>query len=267
MDPKLIRATRVHPWLNNRIACDACGEILTLAPSTSRACACGATEASCDEGGDLRPLDDRVMPEWDLWEDGGEMTVVGRAGVAAAIRRAERSGRPIEAALAFRTDGETRAGYVPDYLGLDPVVVACADAERETEGAPEAAHVDAVLAFGRANLGRRILVHCGQGIGRAPAGALAILADRMGAGKEAEAVTELLRLRPCAVINRRFVEFADVALGRGRALHDAVDRHALLRARWIGPRCDFGWHRVPTVLLPDGGEEDLSRWEPPALGR
>lgn len=256
--------THDQPWKNNRIACDACGEVLALAPSTSAACGCGATAATCDDLGDVRPLDDRIMAEWDLWDESGDMVVVGRAAVAAAIRRAERGGRPIEGVLAFRTGGETRAGYVPEYHGLTPTVVDCDDAENESGRwhAPMREHALAAVAFGRANVGRRILVHCGQGMGRAPAGALAILADRLGAGRESDAVVELLRLRPCAVVNRRMTQFVDEALGRGGALSDAVENHPLLRARFWGPRTSYGWHRLPTILMPGGGSEDLSPWTP-----
>lgn len=83
------------------------------------------------------------------------------------------------------------------------------------------AHVEAAIAFGRENRGGRILVHCKAGVARSSAMALALIADRMGPGKETKAVAELLSVRPVAVPNLVVLDYADKALGRDGALKAA----------------------------------------------
>lgn len=64
-----------------------------------------------------------------------------------------------------------------------------------------------------------LLIHCYAGISRSTGIALAIIAERMGPGREAEALSELLEIRPPAVPNMMIVEHADDILGRnGRLL-------------------------------------------------
>lgn len=83
------------------------------------------------------------------------------------------------------------------------------------------AQVEDAIAFGRdrANL----LVHCQVGVARSTAIALAILADRLGAGQEQAALDALLAVRPEAVPNLHVVALADDVLGRdGRLLATVV---------------------------------------------
>jgi len=82
-------------------------------------------------------------------------------------------------------------------------------------------HVDAALRLARAHEGGSILVHCKAGVARSSAMALALIADRMGPGREMEAVLELLAVRPVAVPNLVVLDLADEALGRNGALKAA----------------------------------------------
>jgi predicted protein tyrosine phosphatase len=81
------------------------------------------------------------------------------------------------------------------------------------------------LAFAREHRPGRILVHCQAGRCRSPAVALAIVADRLGPGREAEAVAELLRIRPESGPNLVALRVADAVLGRGGRLESAWLAH------------------------------------------
>jgi predicted protein tyrosine phosphatase len=83
--------------------------------------------------------------------------------------------------------------------------------------------VGQALAFGRAHAPGSLLVHCFKGVGRSAGVALAILADRMGAGFEREALDRLLTIRPEATPNRVVIRLADAALERGGGLIAALD--------------------------------------------
>jgi predicted protein tyrosine phosphatase len=88
------------------------------------------------------------------------------------------------------------------------------------------ADVELALEFGCAVQadGGRMLVHCHVGIGRSTAVALAILADRLGAGHEKAALAELLRIRPQAVPNLHVLSLADDILNRsGDLLRTVLD--------------------------------------------
>lgn len=64
-----------------------------------------------------------------------------------------------------------------------------------------------------------LLIHCYAGISRSTGIALSIIAARMGPGREGEALSQLLAIRPEAVPNLMIVEHADEILGRtGRLL-------------------------------------------------
>lgn len=82
--------------------------------------------------------------------------------------------------------------------------------------------VQQALAFARTHAEGALLVHCFHGVGRSAAVALAILADRLGPGKEAVAVEELFTLRPPATPNLVVVAHADNLLCRHGALTSAL---------------------------------------------
>ena len=86
---------------------------------------------------------------------------------------------------------------------------------------PESEHVQQALAFAR-EIDGPLLVHCRAGVSRSAAIALAIAADRLGAGNERQACVWLRQTYPQAQPNRLVVFLADGVLGRGQALIKAV---------------------------------------------
>jgi hypothetical protein len=78
--------------------------------------------------------------------------------------------------------------------------------------------------------------HCAAGVGRSPAAALVVLADRYGPGREADALEDLLVLRPEAVPNLALTAAADAELGRGGALLSVVVAKNSTRDDWQSVR-------------------------------
>lgn len=68
-----------------------------------------------------------------------------------------------------------------------------------------------------------VLINCAAGISRSTAAAYIYLCETMGEGHEPAALAEVIRLRPIATPNSRMVEFADVIMGRGGAMVDALE--------------------------------------------
>jgi predicted protein tyrosine phosphatase len=102
---------------------------------------------------------------------------------------------------------------------------------------PTADHLRAALDFARRHADGNLLIHCHAGKCRSTALALAVLAERLGEGREREAVEELMAMRPVALVNLVALDVADAVLGRGGALSaawhafersspDAVERRA-----------------------------------------
>lgn len=98
------------------------------------------------------------------------------------------------------------------------------DLEEEAEGARVADRADvlAALEFARGIRGH-LVVHSWGGTGRAPAVALAIIAERLGRGKELEALASVLSIERHAMPNRLVVMHADRILNRDGALLAALD--------------------------------------------
>ena len=84
------------------------------------------------------------------------------------------------------------------FVDLDEPAPAPHDIRSELR-LPSVDDLKAALAFDREDAS--LLIHCHAGISRSTAIALAILSQRLGPGKESEAMDELLRLRPEAVPN------------------------------------------------------------------
>lgn len=101
---------------------------------------------------------------------------------------------------------------------------------------PTREHARLVLEFGRKHADGTLLVHCAAGVGRSPAAALVVLADRYGPGREADALEDLLVLRPEAVPNLALTAAADAELGRGGALLSAVVAKNGTRDDWQSVR-------------------------------
>ncbi|MBY3432587.1 hypothetical protein HFN89_00170 [Rhizobium laguerreae] len=97
-----------------------------------------------------------------------------------------------------------------------------------TQGRGRAATHDEVrllLMKGREHTTSKLLVHCHQGQSRSAAVALGVISDRLGKGRESEAVVALLAIRPTAVCNSLVLRHADDLLGRAGALVREWESH------------------------------------------
>ncbi len=94
---------------------------------------------------------------------------------------------------------------------------------------PEAEHVERLLAFGRdlPNAGGgHLLVHCHMGISRSSAAMFLLLAQARPDRPAAEALAEVVRIRPHAWPNLRMVELGDPMLDRnGELVAAAIARY------------------------------------------
>ena len=108
------------------------------------------------------------------------------------------------------------------------------NAPRDGYIAPDAGHVDAILAFSRAWPGRRpLLIHCLAGISRSTAAAYIIACDRAGPGSERILARRLRAAAASATPNPLLVAHADRALGRDGRMIAAIEdigRGAFARA-------------------------------------
>ncbi|WP_162815026.1 tyrosine phosphatase family protein [Erythrobacter aureus] len=158
----------------------------------------------------------------------------------ASLAQARRHKRKWDAVLTIE-DPEARPG---DQLRFSAspapahLVLSFEDADSEVFGYATALPDDvrAALEFARAHAGGSLLVHCFHGVGRSAAVGLAILADRLGPGREVEALDALAAVRPGTTPNLVAVEYADQLLERDGALLAALlEREAgepdTLRAR------------------------------------
>jgi predicted protein tyrosine phosphatase len=98
------------------------------------------------------------------------------------------------------------------------------DLDEPNDGTRTATEADVLTAleFARGIRGD-LLIHSWAGMGRAPAIALAIIADRLGVGREPEALASALSIEPHAVPNRLVIAHADKLLRRNGALLAALD--------------------------------------------
>lgn len=92
------------------------------------------------------------------------------------------------------------------------------DVVHEDIAMPDIAHIKAAIEFAREHSDGSVLVHCKAGVARSTALALGILADRLGEGREGEAVNHLLKIRDCAVPNLVVLDLVDTFLERGGKL-------------------------------------------------
>ena len=84
---------------------------------------------------------------------------------------------------------------------------------------PQEAHIERALAFADTIGEGSLLIHCHAGISRSSAIALAIIAKRLGPGKEKEAVKVLEKINPHARPNKSMVWFTDEILDRNMKLY------------------------------------------------
>lgn len=169
-------------------------------------------------GGPQKPANDPFIED----EPDGAcgVTVAGASRVLQIARMVPLSGLVI---VRGRADG----GRVEPRL-LDastPVLeLVFEDLDEPAEGARAASEGDVLVAleFARGIRGH-LLIHSWAGIGRAPAIALAVITDRLGPGKEPEALASVLSIERQAIPNRLVVEHADRILNRNGALVAALD--------------------------------------------
>jgi predicted protein tyrosine phosphatase len=146
--------------------------------------------------------------------------------VVKALGAARRHKRKAEAVVTVEDPGlrnglRFHTSPHPDHIVLRFEDVDIVD---ESVALPMVGHVEAVLRFARDNMEGTLLVHCKAGIARSTALALAIIADRLGPGREHDAVAELIAIRPEAVPNLLMLGFADDLLERSGRLVEAWDK-------------------------------------------
>ena len=88
---------------------------------------------------------------------------------------------------------------------------------------PQLSHIKRALDFADNIEDGSLLVHCNAGISRSSAIALAVIAKRLGSGKEEEAVNTLEHINPNCRPNKSIVEMADELLERDGKLYKEVD--------------------------------------------
>lgn len=106
--------------------------------------------------------------------------------------------------------------------------------------APSLEHITQAVEFARLHNDGKLLIHCAAGVSRSPATALAIIADRLGAGRETEAVEYLFSTFANIEPNERAVACADRILERDRALLGAFRRKSAEVAK-SKPKEKFSW--------------------------
>lgn len=136
------------------------------------------------------------------------------------LNRAKRTKRRHDAVLTIEDPGQRNplrfhVSPHPEHLVMKFEDV---DFAESTLALPREEHVAAALDFGRRHRDSTMLIHCKAGIARSTALALAIIADRLGEGREKDAVAEMLAVRPEAVPNLLILSMADDLLGRNGAL-------------------------------------------------
>ena len=87
---------------------------------------------------------------------------------------------------------------------------------------PEEKHVLQALSFAEKIGEGSILIHCHAGISRSSAIALAIIAKKLGRGKEVESINILEKINPHARPNKLLVWLTDEILERNKKLYDTA---------------------------------------------
>jgi len=139
--------------------------------------------------------------------------------------RADYESRGISHLLTIRNPGDSipapswfQGAYLQLWFGD---VISEADARRCKTTAPRLDDIREVVEFFRiawALQGSKILVSCEQGASRSPALAYVCIADQYGPGREGEAFSAVLDIRPVAVPNGLVVRLGDAFLNRNGAL-------------------------------------------------
>jgi len=93
---------------------------------------------------------------------------------------------------------------------------------------PQEFHIEGALAFADKIGDGALLIHCHAGISRSSAIALAIIAKRLGEGKEIEAIKTLKKINPNARPNKSMVWMTDEILGRDMKLYKTAFKNLWL---------------------------------------
>lgn len=110
-----------------------------------------------------------------------------------------------------------------DSPDIGQIVLKFDDVDRMDDRHQIVSNSDVVEAmeFARKYYGKKLLVHCHAGLCRSTAIALGVIADRLGPGREVEAVMALKGIRPNSVPNKLVLKEVDDYLGRGGRLVEA----------------------------------------------
>jgi predicted protein tyrosine phosphatase len=143
-----------------------------------------------------------------------------------SLPQAKRHKRKFDAVITIEDPGarpNLRLRFAPDP-GRAHLVLQFEDVDTDSLGIRVATlgDVERAVVFARSWTDRSLLVHCFHGVGRSAGIALAILADRLGAGNEAEALKRLLAVRSEVTPNLVVVALADQFLERDGQLVAAV---------------------------------------------
>lgn len=143
-----------------------------------------------------------------------------------SLPQAKRHKRKFDAVITIEEPGarpNLRLRFAPDP-GREHLVLQFEDVDTDSLGIRVATlgDVERAVVFARSWIDRSLLVHCFHGVGRSAGIALAILADRLGAGYEVQALERLLSVRPEVTPNLVVVALADELLQRSGRLVEAV---------------------------------------------
>ena len=143
-----------------------------------------------------------------------------------SLPQAKRHKRKFDAVITIEEPGarpNLRLRFAPNP-GRAHLVLQFEDVDTDSLGIRVATleDVERAVVFARFWTDRSPLVHCFHGVGRSAGVALAILADRLGPGNEAQALERLLAVRPKVTPNLVVVALADRLLERSGSLVAAV---------------------------------------------
>jgi len=139
-----------------------------------------------------------------------------------SLPQAKRHKRKFDAVITIEEPGarpNMQLRFAPDP-GRAHLVLQFEDVDTDSLGIRVATleDVERAVVFARSWTDRSLLVHCFHGVGRSAGVALAILADRLGPGNEAQALEKLLAVRPEVTPNLVVVALADELLRRSGRL-------------------------------------------------
>lgn len=145
--------------------------------------------------------------------------------VVGTLSDAKSNYRHFQAVISIEDVGFDAGLRIPPSEKTDHLVLSFDDIEYSSVNGRSAQekHLRYALEFARKHEDNMLYIHCHAGQCRSPAIALAVIADRMGPGREAEAVDALKVVRRWATPNKLVVELADKVLGRKGALVEALN--------------------------------------------